>query len=164
MSLYNLSVEWRQTDRSGLVQHISLCRALCLPHRTCRRTRAWGPDCRAPGGLCRSTAACASCTWAPSTRSEGTWLWVQRSAGSCPAAANPAPADLKYRDKPDRFLLFIMAADQEEAGEAQVRHSAAVEGTHPGMFAQHLKRLAPCEGGEALVRSCASSYSVWWQT
>lgn len=77
--------------------------ASSLPHRTCRRTRAWGPDCRAPGGLCWSMAACVSCTWAPSTRWEGTWLWVQRWVGSCRAVAIPARADL---DDGDREVSF----------------------------------------------------------
>lgn len=100
---YNLSVVWCCSNCFGLLNTISLCRTVCLPHRTCRRTRVWGPDCRAPGGLCRSMAACVSCTWAPSTRSQGTWLWVQRLVGSCRAVAIPAHADLKYGDKEASF-------------------------------------------------------------
>lgn len=86
--------------------HVSQCQPACLPHRTCRRTGVWGPDCRAPGGLCRSTAAGVSCTWAPSTRSEGTWLWVQRLVGSCRAVAIPEPADLKYGDNEAGFYHY----------------------------------------------------------
>lgn len=89
--------------------------SVCLPHRTCKMTRVWGPDCRASGCLCRRTAAWASCTWAPSTQSEGTWLSVQRLAGSCRAVASLSPADLKYGDEEVSFYDCRWRGDEKVA-------------------------------------------------
>lgn len=126
-----------------------------LPHRTCRKTGAWGPDCRPPGGLCRSTAVGFSCTWVPSTQSEGTWLWVQRLVGSCPTAAIPSPADLKYGYKEDSFYSEIV---EPCCGRA-----------HRAVFAQSLTNLAVRRWKTGIEFFCKSvheylQYSMWWTT
>lgn len=70
-----------------------------LPRRTSRKTRWWCPDCRASWRLCRSTAACVSCTWAPPTRPAGTPGSGRGWAGSRRAATFPAPSHLKGGDQ-----------------------------------------------------------------
>lgn len=82
---------------------------LRLPRRTCRRTAAWGPGCRSSWHLGRSTAACASCTWAPSTRSGDRGLSAQRLLGSGPAATSLAPAHLHTNG--ERGRTYICGCD-----------------------------------------------------